>query len=463
MLSSRMASTPASSASCSWSRRSHSTCTVRPGHRSPGRGDRAGDARARARWLSFSRIQSDRLPRWLAPPPARTAAFSRLRRPGVVLRVSQMRVGPAAAATTTNRRVSVAMPDRWPRKLSAVRSPVRIDASGPDDRADRRAGVDRRRRRHRSTRPSTDSVDLREGLGRAGDARRPRRRRGRRSRRWRSRSGGTSADGQIAQRRRGPRPGPGPRPRPRRGAAARARSSASAAVRRDGRRAVGGRRAHPARCGGGRRDRCRDGRPGCARRGSRCAMVADGQQGPAPPRPGWPARRRPGAVSGSGSAAPAARPPTAVAASDAASRSTPAPSVMARCSRVEPGRRRRAAGDRPRSRRPSSAAPSARRDRSPVGRAHAADRPPDRPTDRPSPWPGSSASSTARMAPVAAADVRPASMASTTRAPNTMPSSSELDASRLAPCTPEQATSPAAHSPASDVAPSRSVTTPPQR
>ena len=46
--------------------------------------------------------------------------------------------------------------------------------------------------------------------------------------------------------------------------------------------------------------------------------------------------------------------------------------------------------------------------------------------------------------------VRPASIASTTRAPNTMPSSSEFDASRLAPCTPEQATSPAAHRPGSD-------------
>ena len=37
------------------------------------------------------RTASDRLPRWLAPPPARTAAFSRARRPGRVLRVSRMR------------------------------------------------------------------------------------------------------------------------------------------------------------------------------------------------------------------------------------------------------------------------------------------------------------------------------------------------------------------------------------
>ncbi len=45
----------------------------------------------------------------------------------------------------------------------------------------------------------------------------------------------------------------------------------------------------------------------------------------------------------------------------------------------------------------------------------------------------------------------------------TMPSSSEFDASRLAPMTPLQATSPAAQRPGSDVAPSRSATTPPQQ
>src|SRR5438309_5563424 len=78
------------------------------------------------------RTASDRLPRWLAPPPARTAAFSRARRPGVVLRVSRIRHRPpAAAAASAWARVRVAMPDRWPRKLSADRSPVRTDRSGP--------------------------------------------------------------------------------------------------------------------------------------------------------------------------------------------------------------------------------------------------------------------------------------------------------------------------------------------
>ena len=56
---------------------------------------------------------------------------------------------------------------------------------------------------------------------------------------------------------------------------------------------------------------------------------------------------------------------------------------------------------------------------------------------------------------------RDPAIASAARAPNTSPSSSELLASRLAPCTPVQATSPAANRPETDVRPSRSVSTPP--
>ena len=59
------------------------------------------------------------------PPPQRTAYFSSERRPGVVLRVSAMRVVVPATASTTAR-VLVAMPLRWPRMLRQVRSPVRI-------------------------------------------------------------------------------------------------------------------------------------------------------------------------------------------------------------------------------------------------------------------------------------------------------------------------------------------------
>ena len=43
-------------------------------------------------WLSFKRIISNKPIRWLHPPPIFTAIFSRIRIPGVVLRVSSTRV-----------------------------------------------------------------------------------------------------------------------------------------------------------------------------------------------------------------------------------------------------------------------------------------------------------------------------------------------------------------------------------
>ena len=46
-------------------------------------------------WLSFTKMASDRLMRWFAPPPQRTAYFSAARRPGNVLRVSRT-TSPAA-------------------------------------------------------------------------------------------------------------------------------------------------------------------------------------------------------------------------------------------------------------------------------------------------------------------------------------------------------------------------------
>ena len=67
-----------------------------------------------------------------------------------------------------------------------------------------------------------------------------------------------------------------------------------------------------------------------------------------------------------------------------------------------------------------------------------------------------------RIAPVGLGPSTPRSIASTTRGPNTMPSSSEFDARRLAPITPLQLASPATHSPGSDDAPSRSARIPPQ-
>ena len=68
--------------------------------------------------------------RWLRPPPARTAAFSRPRRPGVVLRVSRI-AAPVPATASTKRAVRVATPERWPRKLSAVRSAASSARAGP--------------------------------------------------------------------------------------------------------------------------------------------------------------------------------------------------------------------------------------------------------------------------------------------------------------------------------------------
>ena len=47
---------------------------------------------AKSTWLSFSRIMSNRPIRWFTPPPIFTAIFSRIRMPGVVLRVSSTRV-----------------------------------------------------------------------------------------------------------------------------------------------------------------------------------------------------------------------------------------------------------------------------------------------------------------------------------------------------------------------------------
>ena len=52
---------------------------------------------ATAMWLSLIRIASSRPKRWLKPPPQRTAYFSSARRPGVVLRVQQMRALVPAA------------------------------------------------------------------------------------------------------------------------------------------------------------------------------------------------------------------------------------------------------------------------------------------------------------------------------------------------------------------------------
>ncbi len=140
---------------------------------------------SRPRWLSFTSTISDSDPRWFTPPPARTAAFSRARRPGQRLaRVPD----PGAAAGCLRGGVDEAARQRGDartggtRKFSAVRSAVRIDASGPSTVP---TGC-----RASTASPSIDpplhddrGVDLRERFGRAcgsgehtglaGDERRP--------------------------------------------------------------------------------------------------------------------------------------------------------------------------------------------------------------------------------------------------------------------------------------------------
>src|SRR5713101_3444358 len=121
-LSSRSRSAPAASASSICSGVLTSASTRR-------RGEAAALARrtasptppAAAAWLSFTRIPSNSAPRWFPPPPARTAAFSSARIPGLVLRVSSRRVRVPRSAWAY-RWVSVAMPQRRCRRFSAVRS-----------------------------------------------------------------------------------------------------------------------------------------------------------------------------------------------------------------------------------------------------------------------------------------------------------------------------------------------------
>src|SRR4051812_2236096 len=139
-LSSRSMSAPAASASsiCSGVLTSASTfssgCAARRALRTA-----SPMPPAAAAWSSLTNIPSKSAPRWLVPPPARTAAFSNSRIPGVVLRVSSNRVRVPASADAY-RRVSVAMPQsRW-RRLSAVRSPVRMARIDPRTRRTRSPG-----------------------------------------------------------------------------------------------------------------------------------------------------------------------------------------------------------------------------------------------------------------------------------------------------------------------------------
>mmetsp|Transcript_29166 Transcript_29166/g.72824 ORF Transcript_29166/g.72824 Transcript_29166/m.72824 type:complete len:353 (-) Transcript_29166:29-1087(-) len=76
-----------------------------------------------AMWLSLIMIMSKRPMRWFFPPPMSTAHLSGRRRPGTVLRVSNMNAGAAWSAICL---VSVAMPLMRCMKLSTTRSARRM-------------------------------------------------------------------------------------------------------------------------------------------------------------------------------------------------------------------------------------------------------------------------------------------------------------------------------------------------
>ena len=82
-------------------------------------------------WLSLIMAQSASVLRCDRPPPARTACFSSARSPGVVLRVSHT-AAPVPAMVVQKAAVTVAMPERCWRKLSATRSAARIERTAPE-------------------------------------------------------------------------------------------------------------------------------------------------------------------------------------------------------------------------------------------------------------------------------------------------------------------------------------------
>lgn len=129
MLSSRMSPAPVARASRTCARLSHSTSSGRPGAAARTAATAAAIPPAAATWLSFTSAASPRPMRWFIPPPQRTAYFSSSRSPGVVLRVSRT-AAPVPATASAHARAEVAIPDRWVRKFSMVRSAPSISRSG---------------------------------------------------------------------------------------------------------------------------------------------------------------------------------------------------------------------------------------------------------------------------------------------------------------------------------------------
>src|SRR5829696_4540546 len=130
MLSSSSRSQPRSRASATCSRVSTSTSRGSPGPAALAASTARRRLPAAWMWLSLTSRASYSPMRWLAPPPQRTAYFSRWRSPGVVLRVSRTTT-PVPATASTKAAVSVATPERCPRKFSIVRSAASSTLAGP--------------------------------------------------------------------------------------------------------------------------------------------------------------------------------------------------------------------------------------------------------------------------------------------------------------------------------------------
>ena len=117
------------------SRERHSTSSGTSGiaRRAPAR-TAAPTPPAMKAWFSLIRIWSQSPMRWLTPPPARTAAFSSSRRPGVVLRVSRIRA-PVPSTARAKSAVCVATPLRRCSRFSAVRSAASSARASPSTRS----------------------------------------------------------------------------------------------------------------------------------------------------------------------------------------------------------------------------------------------------------------------------------------------------------------------------------------
>ena len=164
-----MMSAPAASASSTCSRLCASTSIGISGPASFIRCTAAATPPARRMWLSLIRMPSSSPPRWLVPPPARTAYFSSARSVGVVLRVSRTVMRAAGGV------------DEPPRQRRDAGQPLQEVERRPLGGQHRRApaatsattspGSQRRRRRDARSNAHR-RIELPEGLGRdveAGD------------------------------------------------------------------------------------------------------------------------------------------------------------------------------------------------------------------------------------------------------------------------------------------------------